>query len=142
MGRHYRDEEPVPHPQDRTPSVPAEGRSEASGAFRTPGRSSISDAFGIAGRGSAARTPGESSGSVFFTEGAEAPGFPPEGGVAHPAARRGEASGSYPVAGARRGEASGAYPVAHGETTAARAGCPGEATGAYPGANAETAPRR
>ncbi|WIX91658.1 hypothetical protein [Amycolatopsis sp. DG1A-15b] len=147
MGRHYRDEEPVPHPQDRTPSVPPEGRSEASGAFRTPGRSSISDAFGIAGRGSAARTPGESSGSVFFTEGAEAPGFPPESGVAHPAARRGEASGSHPVAGARRGEASGSYPVAgRGESTVTRAPRRGEASGSYPVAGGDSAvtqaPRR
>jgi len=140
MGRHYRDEEPVPHPQDRTPRVPAEGRSEASGAFRTPGRSSISDAFGIAGRGSAAR----SSGSAFFTEGAEAPGFPPpENGGTQPAAtRRGEASGSYPVAerspGARRGEASGSYPVARtGESTVTRAPRRGAASGAHPVTSSE-----
>ncbi|MEV6824305.1 hypothetical protein [Amycolatopsis sp. NPDC051102] len=133
MGRHYRDEEPVPHPQDRTPRVPAEGRSEASGAFRTPGRSSISDAFGIAGR--AAR---DSSGSAFFTEGAEAPGFPPEHGGPRPAGRRGEASGSYPVAGPgqparapRRGETSGAYPVP-AEPTATRAPRRGEASGVHP----------
>ncbi|KDN19494.1 hypothetical protein [Amycolatopsis rifamycinica] len=135
MGRHYRDEEPVPHPQDRTPRAPAEGRSEASGAFRTPGRSSISDAFGIAGRGSAARP----SGSVFFTEGAEAPGFAPEKGAAQPAARRGEASGAYPAARrgeapaappvTRRGEASGAYPVTRR----------GEASGPYPAASRDEA---
>ncbi|MDX3195833.1 hypothetical protein PV458_46170 [Streptomyces sp. MN03-5084-2B] len=136
MGRHYRDEEPVPHPQDRTPSVPAEGRSEASGAFRTPGRSSISDAFGIAGRGGSARVPGESSGSAFFTEGAEAPGFPPQGGAAQPATRRGEASGSHPVverpSGGRRGEASGSYPAARR----------GEASGSYPVAERPSAARR
>src|SRR3954465_14937239 len=125
MGRHYRDDVPVPHPEDRTPRVPAEGRSEVSGAFRPPGRSSISDAFGIAGRGAAARTAGESSGSVFFTEGAEAPGFPPENGAAQPATRRGETSGSYPVPGRgestvthapRRAEGSGSYPVAGGDS--------------------------
>ncbi len=155
MGRHYRDEEPVPHPQDRTPRVPAEGRSEASGAFRTPGRSSISDAFGIA------RVPGESSGSVFFTEGAEAPGFPPapdapatrrgetsgaypaarrgETSGAYPVARRGETSGSYPVAGTRRGETSGAYPVAgRSESTVTRAPHRGEAPDAHPVASTET----
>ncbi|MFB9688009.1 hypothetical protein [Amycolatopsis plumensis] len=134
MGRHYRDEEPVPHPQDRTPRVPAEGRSEASGAFRTPGRSSISDAFGIA------RVAGESTGSVFFTEGAQAPGFPPA--PDGPAARRGEASGAYPVAkrspGARRGEASGAYPVAERSPGARR----GETSGSYPVAERATATRR
>ncbi|MGW4062488.1 hypothetical protein ACWEGE_29685 [Amycolatopsis sp. NPDC004747] len=132
MGRHYRDEEPVPHPQDRTPRVPAEGRGEASGAFRTSGRSSISDAFGIA------RVAGDSSGSVFFTEGAEAPGFPPS---ANAPARRGEASGSYPVAdrpsAGRRGEASGAYPVADRSAGTRR----GEASGAYPIANRSTNPR-
>ncbi|WP_410574641.1 hypothetical protein [Amycolatopsis sp. cmx-4-61] len=146
MGRHYRDEEPVPHPQDRTPRAPAEGRSEASGAFRTPGRSSISDAFGIAGRGgAAARTPGQSSGSAFFTEGAAAPGFPPENGGAQPAGRRGETSGSYPAAGGRRGETSGSYPaagrrgetsgshpVAGGESVVTRAPRRGETSGAYP----------
>ncbi|WP_410616803.1 hypothetical protein [Amycolatopsis sp. lyj-109] len=147
MGRHYRDEEPVPHPEDRTPQVPAEGRSETSGAFRTPGRSSISDAFGIAGRGAAARTPGESSGSAFFTEGAEAPGFPPENGPAQPVTRRGEASGSYPAAGARRGEASGSYPVpGRAESTVTHAPRRGEASGSYPVAGREStvthAPRR
>ncbi|WP_033260640.1 hypothetical protein [Amycolatopsis vancoresmycina] len=132
MGRHYRDEEPVPHPQDRTPRVPAEGRSEASGAFRTPGRSSISDAFGIAGR--AAGAPRESSGSAFFTEGAEAPGFPPEPSGPPPAGRRGEASGAYPVA--SRGQASGSYPVVgRGEPTVTRAPRRGEASGSYPVAN-------
>ncbi|WP_308671891.1 hypothetical protein [Amycolatopsis sp. A133] len=131
MGRHYRDEEPVPHPQDRTPRVPAEGRSEASGAFRTPGRSSISDAFGIAGRATGAtRIPSESSGSAFFTEGAEAPGFAPEPSGTHPA-RRGEASGAYPAT--RRGEASGSYPITPGgETTATRAPRRGEAAGPPP----------
>ncbi|MEV4050521.1 hypothetical protein AB0J55_04975 [Amycolatopsis sp. NPDC049688] len=134
MGRHYRDEEPVPHPQDRTPRVPAEGRSEASGAFRTPGRSSISDAFGIAGRAAGAAR--ESSGSAFFTEGAEAPGFPPAPGGPQPVARRGETSGAYPVTGTRRGEASGAYPAAGGgESTVTRAPRRGEASGAYPAAN-------
>ncbi|WP_410638702.1 hypothetical protein [Amycolatopsis sp. lyj-346] len=141
MGRHYRDEEPVPHPQDRTPRVPAEGRSEASGAFRTPGRSSISDAFGIAGR--AGR---ESSGSAFFTEGAEAPGFPPENGGVQPSARRGEASGAYPAAGRgestatrapRRGEASGAHPVASSEFTATRAPHRGNASAAHPVTSSE-----
>ncbi|MDS0137036.1 MULTISPECIES: hypothetical protein [unclassified Amycolatopsis] len=130
MGRHYRDEEPVPHPQDRTPRVPAEGRSEASGAFRTPGRSSISDAFGIA------RVPGESSGSVFFTEGAQAPGFPPDG----PATRRGEASGAYPAASGpatRRGEASGSYPVAGGDSAVTHAPRRGEASGAHPVTSSE-----
>ncbi|GHF92618.1 MULTISPECIES: hypothetical protein [Amycolatopsis] len=134
MGRHYRDEEPVPHPQDRTPRVPAEGRSEASGAFRTPGRSSISDAFGIA------RVAGESTGSVFFTEGAQAPGFPPP--ADGPAARRGEASGAYPVAerspDARRGETSGAYPAAERSSGARR----GETSGSYPAAERTTATRR
>ncbi|MBE8525307.1 hypothetical protein ILP97_48865 [Amycolatopsis sp. H6(2020)] len=149
MGRHYRDEEPVPHPQDRTPRVPAEGRSEASGAFRTPGRSSISDAFGIA------RVPGESAGSVFFTEGAEAPGFPPAPEVDAPAGRRGEASGAYPAA--RRGEASGSYPAAkrssgsypvagRSESTVTRAPRRGEASGPYPVAGGDStvthAPRR
>ncbi|HET6704220.1 hypothetical protein [Amycolatopsis sp.] len=139
MGRHYRDEEPVPHPQDRTPRVPAEGRSEVSGGFRTPGRSSISDAFGIA------RVPGGSSGSAFFTEGAEAPGFPPAHGTDGPAMRRGEASGAYPAA--RRGEASGSYPVAgRGEATVTRAPRRGETSGAYPVATGEftatRAPRR
>ncbi|MGV9360670.1 hypothetical protein [Amycolatopsis sp. NPDC003731] len=130
MGRHYRDEEPVPHPQDRTPRVPAEGRSEASGAFRTPGRSSISDAFGIA------RVPGESSGSVFFTEGVQAPGFPPDG----PATRRGEASGAYPAASGpatRRGEASGSYPVAGGDSAVTHAPRRGEASGAHPVTSSE-----
>jgi hypothetical protein len=157
MGRHYRDEEPVPHPQDRTPR---EGRSESSGAFRTPGRSSISDAFGIAGRASR-----ESSGSAFFTEGAEAPGFPPpepsgppqasrrgETSGAQPVADRGQASGAYPAVGqppvtraphrgegaprgSRRGEASGAYPVA---TEAPRTTRAGEASGAYPAATGTT----
>ncbi|SEC75338.1 hypothetical protein SAMN04489727_4952 [Amycolatopsis tolypomycina] len=139
MGRHYRDEEPVPHPQDRQSRVPAEGRSEVSGAFRTPGRSSISDAFGIA------RVPGGSSGSAFFTEGAEAPGFPPESG-AQPAARRGEASGSYPVA--RRGETSGSYPVAGGSAGQASGAYPvversgGQASGAYPVAEGPAGTRR
>ncbi|MEV7095177.1 hypothetical protein AB0M80_20285 [Amycolatopsis sp. NPDC051045] len=148
MGRHYRDEEPVPHPQDRTPRVPAEGRphqgpgrSEASGAFRTPGRSSISAAFGIAGRATgSSRGSGESSGSAFFTEGAEAPGFQPEAGSAHPAAGR--------PAGTRRGETSGSYPVASsGESTVTHApqrrGTPdsyptttlAEVPGAHPAAN-------
>ncbi|MGW5747029.1 hypothetical protein [Amycolatopsis sp. NPDC003861] len=160
MGRHYRDEEPVPHPQDRTPRVPAEGRSEASGAFRTPGRSSISDAFGIA------RVPGESSGSVFFTEGAQAPGFPPApdgpatrrgetsgaypaASGSHPVTRRGEASGSYPVAGGdsavtrapRRSEASGAHPVTSSEITTTIATRRGETSGAYPVTNGEAASR-
>ncbi len=141
MGRHYRDEEPVPHPQDRTPRVPAEGhpspaegRSEASGAFRTPGRSSISDAFGIAGR--AAGAPLESSASAFFTEGAEAPGFPPEHSGAQPAVRRGETSGSYPVAerstGARPVPAAGPYPAANRT----------EAPGAYAAAGSAEAPGR
>lgn len=147
MGRHYRDEEPVPHPQDRTPRVPAEerpGRSEASGAFRTPGRSSISAAFGIAGRAAGTSPlPGGSSGSAFFTEGAEAPGFPPEPGGAQPPTRRGEASGSYPVTGARRGETSGSYPVAERPAGTRR----GETSGSYPVASgAEStlthAPRR
>ncbi|MET8998346.1 hypothetical protein [Amycolatopsis sp. NPDC004169] len=159
MGRHYRDEEPVPHPQDRTPRVPAEGRSETSGAFRTPGRSSISDAFGIA------RVPGESAGSVFFTEGAQAPGFPPAADGPAPrrgektrGPRRGDASGAHPVTSSeitttiapgpaaypaagprasRRGEASGSYPVAASEATATRSRR-GEATGAHPAAGAAT----
>ncbi|MEU4247263.1 hypothetical protein AB0F15_07635 [Amycolatopsis sp. NPDC026612] len=145
MGRHYRDEEPVPHPQDRTPRVPAEGRpspaegrSEASGAFRTPGRSSISDAFGIAGRAAGASR--ESSASAFFTEGAEAPGFPPgfppEHSGAQPAVRRGEASGSYPVAeratDARPIPASGPYPAASRI----------EVPGAYAAAGSAEAPGR
>lgn len=148
MGRHYRDEEPVPHPQDRTPH---EGHSETSGAFRTPGRSSISDAFGIAGRAGSGR---ESSGSAFFTEGAEAPGFPPpEPGGPQPAGRRGEASGAYPVP--DRGQASGAYPVAaqppvtraprRGEGShpaAPRGSRRGEASGAYPVAEAPRGGRR
>ncbi|WP_103352907.1 hypothetical protein [Amycolatopsis sp. CA-128772] len=131
MGRHYRGEEPVPHPQDRTPRGPAEGRSEASGAFRTPGRSSISDAFGIAGRAAGAAR--EAAGSAFFTEGAEAPGFPPAPAGPQPAGRRGEAPGGHP---ARRGEASGTYPAAGGgESTVTRAPRRGEASGSYPVAN-------
>lgn len=153
MGRHTRDDEPVPHPQDlagapggRRPN-PAEaagspraaGRGEASGAYpvagqgsKTPKRSSISAAFGIAGRG----TPrGEKSG-YFVSGGGEASGPHPVPGRgeptgSHPAARRGEASGSYPAAGrgdsspaARRGEASGSYPAAGF----------GEASGSYPAA--------
>lgn len=140
MGRHTRDDEPVPHPQDRAAAPPTGGRppvtrrphpgearrGEASGAYpvagQAPGpskkkRSSISDAFGIAGRG----TPrGETSG-YFVSGGGEASGNYPVGGRGettgpHPAARRGEVSGSHPVAGrgeppVRRGEASGAFPV-------------------------------
>ncbi|WP_372665273.1 hypothetical protein [Amycolatopsis kentuckyensis] len=147
MGRHTRDDEPVPHPQDRAGTPPAAGqprrhpgdarRGEASGAYPVAGqgpskkRSSISDAFGIAGRG----TPrGESSG-YFVSGGGEASGSYPAAGRGettgpHPAAGRGEASGSYPVTGraeatgphptARRGEASGPHPVAgRGETSGA-----------------------
>ncbi|WP_233226183.1 hypothetical protein [Amycolatopsis sp. CA-126428] len=65
------------------------------------------------------------------------------------APRRGEASGSYPVAGGdstvtrapRRGEASGAYPVTSSEitTTLSRRG---EASGAYPVAGSETTAAR
>jgi hypothetical protein len=135
MGRHARDDEPVPHPQDRAGAPGGRrphpddaprtaGRGEASGAYPvagqgrgTPKRSSISDAFGIAGRGAAR---GESSG--YFVSG----GGEPTG--SHPAARRGEASGSYPVAG--RGEASGSHPVVgRGEAPTGRRG---EATGSYP----------
>ncbi|WP_284749352.1 hypothetical protein [Amycolatopsis sp. RTGN1] len=133
MGRHARDDEPVPHPQDRggapggrRPDEPrAAGRGEASGAHPvagTPKRSSISDAFGIAGRGAAR---GDSSG--YFVSG---------GGEPAGSARRGEASGSYPVAG--RGEASGSYPVAgRGEAPAGRRG---EASGSYPVAGRGEAP--
>lgn len=136
MGRHARDDEPVPHPQDRAGarsgrrsppdeavgSPRAEGRGETSGAYpvasRTPKRSSISDAFGIAGRGDASR----STPSGYFVSQGESTG-------SRPAARRGEASGSYPVAG--RGETSGSYPVVgRGETPAA--GRRGEASGSYP----------
>ncbi|SEF22347.1 hypothetical protein SAMN05421837_1011338 [Amycolatopsis pretoriensis] len=158
MGRHTRDDEPVPHPQDRAAgrSHPGEARrGDATGAHpvanqgpapaKTPKRSSISAAFGIAGR----NTPrGESSG-YFVSGGGEASGSYPVAGrgdatASQPTARRGEASGSYPVAGrgeatgaqptARRGEASGSYPVAgRGETTGAQpAARRGEATGAQP----------
>ncbi|MEV4147020.1 hypothetical protein AB0J40_25350 [Amycolatopsis sp. NPDC049691] len=155
MGRHTRDDEPVPHPQDRAgaprvpqgpPRRPHPGdarQGEASGAYpvagpsKPPKRSSISDAFGIAGRG----TPrGESSG-YFVSGGGEASGSYPVTGRGettgpHPAARRGEASGSYPVAG--RGENSGSYPV-----TGRRAGRRGEASGAFPAARRdETAAER
>ncbi|MFJ7214091.1 hypothetical protein [Amycolatopsis sp. NPDC098790] len=155
MGRHTRDDEPVPHPQDR-----AEGRSaaprrrnpddarrgEASGSYpvagpaKTPKRSSISDAFGIAGRG----TPrGESSG-YFVSGGGEASGSYPVAGRgettgSHPAARRGEASGSYPVA--ARGEASGSHPVTgRGEAAGSHPVTGrGEATGSHPiGGRGET----
>ncbi len=160
MGRHTRDDEPVPHPQDRAGTPPAGGqprrhpgdarRGEASGAYPVAGqgpskkRSSISDAFGIAGRG----TPrGESSG-YFVSGGGEASGSYPVAGRAdttgpHPAARRGEASGAHPVAGrgeppARRGETSGSYPV-----TGRRAGRRGEASGSFPVARRdETAAER
>ncbi|MEU8639370.1 hypothetical protein AB0C38_44880 [Amycolatopsis sp. NPDC048633] len=162
MGRHARDDEPVPHPEDRAGapggrrphpdeaagSPRAAGRGEASGAYpvagqgssRTSKRSSISAAFGIAGRGAAAR--GESSG-YFVSGGGEPSGSHPAAGrgESSPAARRGEASGTYPVAGrgesspaARRGEASGTYPVAgRGEPTGSHpAARRGEASGSYP----------
>ncbi|MEV6627199.1 hypothetical protein AB0M71_40425, partial [Amycolatopsis sp. NPDC051114] len=92
MGRHARDDEPVPHPQDRAGapggrrphpdeaagSPRAAGRGEASGAYPvagkgTPKRSSISDAFGIAGRGAAR---GEKSG-YFVSGGGEPTGSHP-----------------------------------------------------------------
>jgi hypothetical protein len=145
MGRHARDDEPVPHPQDRAGapggrrphpdeaagSPRAAGRGEASGAYPvagkgTPKRSSISDAFGIAGRGAAR---GEKSG--YFVSG----GGEPTG--SHPAPRRGEASGSYPVAG--RGEASGSYPVA-GRGESSPAARRGETSGSYPVAGRGEAP--
>lgn len=154
MGRHTRDDEPVPHPQDRagTPggrrphpdeaagTPRAAGRGEASGAYPVAGqgtskRSSISAAFGIAGRGAPR---GETSG-YFVSGGGEPSGSHPAAGQqtgSHPVARRGEASGSYPVAGrgeapaGRRGDASGSYPVAgRGEAPAGRRG---EASGSYP----------
>ncbi len=143
MGRHARDDEPVPHPQDRAGAPGGRrphpddaprtaGRGAASGAYPvagqgpgTPKRSSISDAFGIAGRGAAR---GESSG--YFVSG----GGEPTG--SHPAARRGDTSGSYPVAG--RGETSGSHPVAgRGEAATGRSG---EATGAHPAAGRGEAP--
>lgn len=167
MGRHTRDDEPVPHPQDRAEAPPTGGRPpvtrrphpgearrvEASGAYPVAGqapapskkkRSSISDAFGIAGRG----TPrGESSG-YFVSGGGDASGSHPVAGRgettgSHPAARRGEMSGSHPVAGrgeppARRGEASGAFPV-----TGRPAGRRGEASAPFPVARRdETAAER
>ncbi|OXM69423.1 hypothetical protein [Amycolatopsis vastitatis] len=134
MGRHTRDEEPVPHPLDRTPRVPAEGRpaapgrphpggttaspqvagrSEASGATRKPRRSSISDAFGIAGRAARAAARSESTGSYFVpaneTPAPAATARRGETSGAYPAASRGPATGAHPT---RRGEASGSYPAA------------------------------
>ncbi|MEQ0563320.1 hypothetical protein ABJI51_29940 [Amycolatopsis sp. NEAU-NG30] len=154
MGRHYRDEEPVPHPQDRTPNVPAEGRPHPGsprgdgaapagrpGAFRTPGRSSISDAFGIAGRATgSSRIPrrGEQSGSYPVAGRSEASGdYPittrrtPASG-AYPAGRRGEASGAYPVE--TVGEPGAAYPAAGRGTPSGSypTGRRGETSGAYP----------
>ncbi|RSM34980.1 hypothetical protein DMA12_46075 [Amycolatopsis balhimycina DSM 5908] len=155
MGRHTRDEEPVPHPLDRTPSVPAEGRpaapgrphpgettalplvagrGEASGAFRKPRRSSISDAFGIAGRASRASGRSESSGSYFVpaneTPAPAATARRGETSGAYPAASRGPSSGAQPT---RRGEASGAYPAAvRVEPAVARPTRRGEASGPYP----------
>ncbi|MEU5260993.1 hypothetical protein [Amycolatopsis sp. NPDC021455] len=140
----------MPHPLDRTPRVPAEGRlaapghpdgataspratgrSEASGAFRTPGRSSISDAFGIAGRAARAEGRSESSGSYFVPANETlAPARRGETSGAYPAAGRGPSSGAQP---ARRGEASGAYPAAV-EPAVAQSTRRGEASGAYPAA--------
>ncbi|MGW5721758.1 hypothetical protein ACWEVP_36675 [Amycolatopsis sp. NPDC003865] len=159
MGRHTRDDEPVPHPQDRAAGRPAAPRrphpGEVSGAHpvanqgpapaKTPKRSSISDAFGIAGRG----TPrGESSG-YFVSGGGEVSGSYPAGGRsettgAQPVARRGETSGAYPVTGrgeitgaqptTRRGENSGAYPVATRSESSGAYPVAGrsEASGSYP----------
>jgi hypothetical protein len=155
MGRHTRDEEPVPHPLDRTPRVPAEGRpaasgrphpggttaspqvtgrSEASGAARKPRRSSISDAFGIAGRAARAAGRSESSGSYFVPANDPAPAATARRGEtsgAYPAASRGPASGTYA---ARSGEASGSYPTAAIEPVAVQPTRRGEASGSYPAA--------
>lgn len=159
MGRHTRDDEPVPHPQDRRRPHPGDSPSatgEASGAYPvagqgTPKRSSISAAFGIAGRGAPRSETsgyfvsggGEPTGSHPAARRGEASGSYPvagrgEASGSHPAAGRGEASGSYPVAG--RGEASGSYPVAgRGEAPTGRRG---EASGSHPVAGRGEAPGR
>ncbi|MEV6875724.1 hypothetical protein [Amycolatopsis sp. NPDC051128] len=137
MGRHARDEEPVPHPVDRAPRVPGEGRPHpessradgipaaqrtadrgaASDAFRKPGRSSISDAFRIAGRRPA-------------TGSAPVPGRGETG--SHPATGRGESTGSYFVSAG--GETPGGYPAAgHGDSAGAYpAAGRNDSSGSYP----------
>src|SRR5437588_711650 len=114
MGRHTRDDEPVPHPQDRAEAPPTGGRPPVT---RRPHP-------GVARRG-------EASGA-----------FPVTG---RPAGRRGEASAPFPVARrdetaaerteviTRHGEASGNYPItARGETSGAfRTAGPGENTGSH-----------
>ncbi|GAB3167951.1 hypothetical protein GCM10027258_94050 [Amycolatopsis stemonae] len=134
MGRHTRDDDPVPHPQDRTgrpaaprrphpgdaagaPSgapQPVAGRGEASGSYPVTGRGDASGSHPVARRGEASGSypvtgRGETSGSYPVTSRGEASG-------SYPVTGRGETSGSYPVTG--RGETSGSYPVTgRGETS-------------------------
>ncbi|WP_410669930.1 hypothetical protein [Amycolatopsis sp. cmx-4-68] len=153
MGRHTRDEEPVPHPLDRTPRVPAEGRpatagrphpgqapaagrGEASGSYPVVGRGETSGSYPVVGRSEASgafRTPGRSSISAAFGIAGRVTG-------ASRASGRGESTGSFfvsetPPAAPGRGEASGFHPATG--RSEATAGLPaerrGEASGFHPG---------